>query len=199
MNARVSNEVLNEQGRAVRVAAAAANIDALQLDVAAQPQPTAPAGHAVVRVQAAAINPSDVKASLGLMPSMISPFSIFLARMFAAQSLPYSMIEAARIDGAGEGTILRRIVLPVLKPILITLALFVFLGSWNDFMWPLIILSDQDLHTLPVALAALSREHVQDNELMMAGSVVTTLPVLVLFLALQRYYLDGLLAGSVKG
>ena len=75
MNARVSNEVLNEQGRAVRVAAAAANIDALQLDVAPQPQPTAPAGHAVVRVQAAAINPSDVKASLGLMPQAVWPRS----------------------------------------------------------------------------------------------------------------------------
>jgi multiple sugar transport system permease protein len=77
--------------------------------------------------------------------------------------------------------------------------LFVFLGSWNDFMWPLIVLADQHLYTLPVALAALSREHVQDSELMMAGSVVTVMPVLVLFLVLQRHYLDGLLAGSVKG
>ena len=109
------------------------------------------------------------------------------------------MIEAARVDGAGETMILRKIVLPTLRPILVTLALFVFLGSWNDFMWPLIILADQDLYTLPVALAALSREHVQDNELMMAGSVVTVLSVLVLFLVLQRQYLDGLLAGSVKG
>jgi multiple sugar transport system permease protein len=83
--------------------------------------------------------------------------------------------------------------------VLITLALFVFLGSWNDFMWPLIVLADQNLYTLPVALAALSREHVQDNELMMAGSVVTVLPVLILFLALQRHYLSGLMAGSVKG
>ena len=82
---------------------------------------------------------------------------------------------------------------------LVTLAVFAFLGSWNDFMWPLIVLADQDLYTLPVALAALSREHVQDNELMMAGSVVTVLPVLTLFLVLQRQYLDGLLAGSVKG
>ena len=95
--------------------------------------------------------------------------------------------------------ILRKIVLPALKPVLITLALFIFLGSWNDFMWPLIVLADQDLYTLPVALAALSREHVQDNELMMAGSVVTVVPVLILFLALQRHYLSGLLAGSVKG
>ena len=79
-----------------------------------------------------------------------------------------------------------------------TLATFTFLGTWNDFMWPLIVLSDESLYTLPVALASLSREHVQDNELMMAGSVVTILPVLLLFLVLQRQYLGGLLAGSVK-
>jgi multiple sugar transport system permease protein len=66
-------------------------------------------------------------------------------------------------------------------------------------MWPLIVLTDQKLHTLPVALAGLSREYVQDNELMMAGSVVTVLPVLLLFLVLQRYYLAGILAGSIKG
>ena len=103
------------------------------------------------------------------------------------------------LSDLSEGLILRKIVLPALKPVLITLALFIFLGSWNDFMWPLIILADQNLYTLPVALAALSREHVQDNELMMAGSVITVLPVLALFLALQRHYLDGLMAGSVKG
>jgi len=133
-----------------------------------------------------------------LVPWLAGIFGIFMVRQFCL-GIPDELIEAARVDGAGEATILRRIVLPVLKPILITLSLFVFLGCWNDFMWPLIVLADQDLYTLPVALAALSREHVQDNELMMAGSVVTTLPVLVLFLALQRHYLDGLLAGSVKG
>jgi multiple sugar transport system permease protein len=133
-----------------------------------------------------------------LVPWLAGIFGIFLVRQFTL-SIPTELLEAARIDGASEGLILRKIVLPALKPVLITLALFIFLGSWNDFMWPLIILADQDLYTLPVALAALSREHVQDNELMMAGSVVTVLPVLVLFLALQRHYLDGLLAGSVKG
>jgi multiple sugar transport system permease protein len=86
-----------------------------------------------------------------------------------------------------------------LKPIVVTLGVFTLLATWNDFMWPLIVLSDQELYTLPVALAALSREHVQDDELMMAGSVVTILPVLAVFLSLQRYYLEGLLAGSVKG
>ena len=133
-----------------------------------------------------------------LVPWLAGIFGIFLVRQFCL-SIPTELLEAARIDGASEGLILRKIVMPALKPVLITLALFIFLGSWNDFMWPLIILADQNLYTLPVALAALSREHVQDNELMMAGSVVTILPVLVLFLALQRHYLDGLLAGSVKG
>jgi multiple sugar transport system permease protein len=70
---------------------------------------------------------------------------------------------------------------------------------WNDFMWPLIILSDQSHYTLPVALANLSGEHVQDVELMMAGSVVTVLPVLLMFIALQRQYISGIMAGSVKG
>ena len=133
-----------------------------------------------------------------LIPWLAGIFGIFLVRQYCL-SIPDEMLEAARIDGASEGQILRRIVLPILTPIIVTLALFVFLGSWNDFMWPLIILADQDLYTLPVALAAMSRQHVQDNELMMAGAVVTTLPVLILFLALQRFYLSGLLTGSVKG
>jgi multiple sugar transport system permease protein len=133
-----------------------------------------------------------------LIPSVANVFGIFLVRQYAL-SFPDELLEAARIDGAGELRIFRSIVLPTLGPILVTLAIFTFLGSWNDFLWPLIVLTDEDLYTLPVALASLSREHVQDTELMMAGSVLTILPVLALFLALQRYYIRGLLAGSVKG
>jgi multiple sugar transport system permease protein len=133
-----------------------------------------------------------------IVPAMATVFGIFLVRQYA-RSIPDELLEAARIDGAGEWRIFGVIVLPLLKPIIVTLAIFTFLASWNDFMWPLIVLSDQAWQTAPVALAALSREHVQDNELMMAGSVVTILPVLALFLALQRYYLEGLLLGSVKG
>ncbi len=133
-----------------------------------------------------------------VVPGMAAIFGIFLVRQYA-RSIPDEMLEAARIDGAGELRIFLQMVLPALKPILVTLAIFSFLASWNDFMWPLIVLSDQDLQTLPVALASLSREHVQDNELMMAGSVVTTVPVLLLFLLLQRHYIQGLLLGSVKG
>jgi multiple sugar transport system permease protein len=133
-----------------------------------------------------------------IVPAMATVFGIFLVRQYA-RSIPDELLEAARIDGAGEWRIFGVIVLPLLKPIIVTLAIFTFLASWNDFMWPLIVLSDQQWQTAPVALAALSREHVQDNELMMAGSVVTIVPVLILFLVLQRYYIQGLLLGSVKG
>jgi multiple sugar transport system permease protein len=133
-----------------------------------------------------------------LIPSLASVFGIFLVRQYAL-SIPDALLEAARIDGASELRVFVSIVLPALAPILVTLAVFSFLGSWNDFMWPLIVLNDDDLRTLPVALAALSREHVQDRELMMAGSVLTITPVLALFLAAQRYYMRGLLAGSIKG
>ncbi|MBT2747982.1 carbohydrate ABC transporter permease [Lysobacter sp. ISL-42] len=133
-----------------------------------------------------------------VVPGMAGIFGIFLVRQYA-RSIPDELLEAPRIDGAGELRIFFQIVLPALRPILVTLAIFSFLGAWNDFMWPLIVLSDENLQTLPVALASLSREHVQDNEMMMAGSVVTVVPVLLLFLVLQRHYLQGLLVGSVKG
>ena len=133
-----------------------------------------------------------------IVPAMAGIFGIFLVRQYAL-SIPDELLEAARIDGASELAIFRSIVVPLLAPIIVTLAVFTLLGTWNDFMWPLIVLSDSNLYTLPVALAGLAREHVQDNELMMAGSVVTTLPVLVVFLALQRYYMQGLIVGSVKG
>ena len=73
------------------------------------------------------------------------------------------------------------------------------MGTWNDFLWPLIVMTDSGMYTMPVALANLMGEHVQDTELMMAGSVVTILPVLVVFLALQKYYIKGIMMGSVKG
>jgi multiple sugar transport system permease protein len=133
-----------------------------------------------------------------LVPWLASIFGIYLVRQYAL-AIPDEMLEAARVDGASELQIFTRIVLPGIQPIIVTLALFVFIGSWNDFLWPLIILTDQANYTLPVALAALARESVQDIELMMAGAVITVLPVLALFLALQRYYIRGLLAGSVKG
>lgn len=133
-----------------------------------------------------------------IIPMMASVFGIFLIRQFML-SIPTELLEAARVDGASEWSIYWRIVLPLSMPVLVTLAIFTFMASWNDFMWPLIVLTDNDRYTLPVSIANLVGEHVQDIELMMASSVVTVLPVLVLFLFLQRYYVAGIMVGSVKG
>jgi len=81
---------------------------------------------------------------------------------------------------------------------LATLAIFTFLGTWNDFLWPLIVLTDDSMYTLPVALSNLMLEHSKDPELMMAGSLITVLPVIIVFLALQKYYIKGIMMGSVK-
>ena len=133
-----------------------------------------------------------------IAPWLAGMFGVLFVRQ-AALGIPDEMLDAARLDGAGEYAILRHVVEPMLRPVTVTLALFTFLGSWNDFLWPLIVLSDQNLYTLPVALATLSREHVQDAELMMAGAVVTTVPILLVFLAMQRHYIGGLTSGGVKG
>jgi len=133
-----------------------------------------------------------------IIPSLASVFGIFLIRQFML-SIPQELLEAARIDGAGELRIYWSVVMPLARPILATLAIFTFMTTWNDFMWPLIILSSDARYTLPVSIASLSAEHAVDVELMMAGSVVTVLPVLLLFLFLQRYYIAGLMVGSVKG
>jgi multiple sugar transport system permease protein len=132
-----------------------------------------------------------------VVPGLASIFAIFLVRQYAL-SIPDSLLDAARVDGAGEGRVFFSIALPACRPILVTLAVFTFLGTWNDFLWPLVVLSDERMQTLPVALANLAGEHVQDTELLMAGAMLTVLPVVVVFVALQRYYLAGLLAGAVK-
>ena len=133
-----------------------------------------------------------------VVPGLASIFGIFLIRQYAL-AIPDSLLDAARIDGASELRIYRSIVLPACGPILTTLGIFTFMGTWNDFLWPLIVLGDQSMFTLPVALANLVGEHAQDVELMMASAVTTVLPMVLLFVALQRYYVSGVVSGSVKG
>ncbi|MCI0512373.1 carbohydrate ABC transporter permease [candidate division KSB1 bacterium] len=132
-----------------------------------------------------------------IIPGMASIFGIFLIRQYL-QSIPDSLLEAARIDGASNFSIYWRIVLPLAAPVLVTLALFTFMGTWNDFLWPLVVMTREEMYTLPVAIANLMGEHAPDPELMMAGSVITILPVLIVFLALQKYYIRGILLGGVK-
>ena len=133
-----------------------------------------------------------------LVPYIATIYAVFLVRQFML-SIPDDLLAAARIDGASEWRIYWSIVLPVARPVLATLAIFTFMSAWNDFMWPLIILSDADKYTMPVAIANLMGEHAMDLELMMAGAVLTVVPVLTLFFILQKQYIAGMMAGSVKG
>ncbi len=132
-----------------------------------------------------------------IFPAMASVFGIFLFRQYLL-GIPDSLIDAARIDGAGDFLIYRKIILPLSAPILVTLALFTFMGTWNDFLWPLIVMTDDTMYTLPVAIASLSQEYIRNVELMMAGSVITIVPIVIVFMALQKYYLKGIFVGGIK-
>ncbi|MGW2769704.1 carbohydrate ABC transporter permease [Streptomyces sp. NPDC001275] len=136
-----------------------------------------------------------------VLPSAASAFGVFLMRQFM-QSVPDELLEAARIDGAGEWYIFWRIVLPLVKPALATLTIFVFLGSWNNFIWPLIATNDPGKYTLPVALATFANDPNRTvsggNGMLMAGSLLVVLPVLVVFTVLQRHFTQGIATAGLK-
>ncbi|NEC91031.1 carbohydrate ABC transporter permease [Streptomyces sp. SID12501] len=135
---------------------------------------------------------ADTLAGIAL-PSVAMPMSVFIMRQYAS-SIPDELLEAARIDGAGEFRIFFRIFLPLAGPAVATITIMSFLASWNFFIWPLIVAQSTDTYTLPVGLAATSQAaaHVTDYGLMLAGAIVVMLPVLVLFLFLQRYFVQGI-------
>ncbi|GAQ51875.1 carbohydrate ABC transporter permease [Streptomyces acidiscabies] len=130
------------------------------------------------------------------LPGAALPLSVFIMRQYAL-SVPDELLEAARIDGAGELRIFFRIFLPLAGPAVATITIMSFLTSWNNFIWPLVVAQSTSTYTLPVGLAATSQAaaHVTDYGLMLAGAIVVMLPVLVLFLFLQRYFVQGV-AGS---
>ncbi|MBX3195879.1 MAG: carbohydrate ABC transporter permease [Microbacteriaceae bacterium] len=132
-----------------------------------------------------------------IAPSAVQVLGIFLMRQFFV-SVPDSILEAARLDGAGEWSILRRVVLPISWPAIATLVIFTGLAAWNDFLWPLIVTGSDASRTLPVGLALLSKKNTVNWSETMAGTVLTALPMIVLFVILQRRFIEGLTAGSVK-
>ena len=140
----------------------------------------------------------DTYAAL-VLPFAVDAFSIFLVRQFVV-ALPLELEEAARVDGASDWQVFRRVVLPLLKPVLAVVAIQSFLTNWNSFLFPLIFVDSDRLRTLPVGLALISQqtEHSVDWGFLMAGSTVASLPVLAVFLAFQRQILSGLLAGAEK-
>jgi multiple sugar transport system permease protein len=133
-----------------------------------------------------------------ILPFLAGPFGVFLMRQFIA-GLPDELLDAARVDGAGEYYIFARIVLPLTKPALATLGILTFLASWNNFLWPLVVAQTEDMYTLPVALALVSRGQNQtDFGLLLAGAVIVILPVLVVFLVLQRFFTQGIAMTGFK-
>jgi multiple sugar transport system permease protein len=133
-----------------------------------------------------------------ILPSMIQVFGIFLMRQFF-QSIPDEVLESARCDGASEFRIIRSIVLPLALPGMATLAIFTFLSAWNDFLWPLLVTSSDAHRTLPVGVALLARKNTINWGDTMAGTVLASFPMIIVFLVLQRRFIEGLTAGAVKG
>src|SRR5665647_3197741 len=133
-----------------------------------------------------------------ILPFLAAPFGVFLMRQFFL-GIPDELIDAARVDGASEARIFVQVVMPLAKPALATLAILTFLGSWNNFLWPLVVATTEDKYTLPVALALYSTGQNQtDYGLLLAGAVVVVVPVLVVFLILQRYFVQGVALTGIK-
>jgi multiple sugar transport system permease protein len=133
-----------------------------------------------------------------VLPFLAGPFGVFLMRQYLL-SIPDELIEAARVDGAGELRIFWRIVLPLCRPALATLGILTFLASWNNFLWPLVVATTEDRYTLPVALALYSVGQNRMNfGLLLAGAVVVVLPVLLVFVFLQRHFLRGIATTGLK-
>jgi multiple sugar transport system permease protein len=133
-----------------------------------------------------------------ILPFLAGAFGAFLMRQFMV-GIPNELLDAARVDGAGEFRIFFRIVLPLCGPALATLAVLSFLGNWNSFLWPLVVASSEDQYTLPVALALFSIGQQQSNvALQMAGATVVVLPVVILFFAMQRYVIRGIATTGIK-
>jgi len=132
-----------------------------------------------------------------ILPFLVNPIGIFLVKQYI-DSLPPSMEEAARIDGAGEITVLFRVVLPLCRPALAVLAVQVFLTNWNSFLFPFILTSSESVRTLPVALALYQGHQAVDWPHLMAGSSLAVIPVLLIFLLFQRHIVSGITAGAIK-
>lgn len=135
-----------------------------------------------------------------IIPGIFSAYGIFLMRQFI-MTIPDELMDAARIDGASEPLIYARIILPLIRPALATLGTFTFIGSWNSFLWPLLVINDRSMMTVPLGLNSLrlfAAEAVNLN-LLMAGTVLSVLPTLIIFVFLQRYFIRGIALTGLKG
>ena len=134
-----------------------------------------------------------------LIPSCVSPFGVFLGRVYADSSVPTELIEAARIDGASEARVFFTIVLRLLAPAMVTIFLFIFVATWNNFLLPLMMVSTPELKPVTLGLYGMMSYFTPQKGAVMLGALLGVLPLIVLFLGLQKYWQSGLAAGSVKG
>ncbi len=132
-----------------------------------------------------------------LLPTFASAFGIFLLRQAISQ-VPRELDEAATLDGAGHFRIFWTVILPNIRPALATLVIFAFMGSWNSFLWPLVVLREPELQTLPIALAGLQGQYTTQWDVVMAGSVVSVLPMLALYIFAQKYVIQGVASSGIK-
>ncbi|WP_027625145.1 carbohydrate ABC transporter permease [Clostridium lundense] len=132
-----------------------------------------------------------------IFAGMVDAFSIFLARNFM-QSIPNSLIEAARIDGANEFDIFTKVVLPLIKPLIAVITINKFISSWNAFQWPLLVVGEDRLRTLPLAIAKLSSQYYDAYNLKMAAAFLAIIPVLIVYIAFQKYFVSGISLSGMK-
>lgn len=134
-----------------------------------------------------------------IIPSMVSPFGVFLGNVYADSSVPTELLEAARIDGAGEFRFFSTMVLRLLAPAMVTIFLFIFVATWNNFLLPLMMITNEHLQPVTQGLYGMMAYFAPDKGAVMLASVIGVIPLVILFLVLQRYWQSGLAAGAVKG
>ena len=133
-----------------------------------------------------------------ILPSMFKPFAVFLL-VQQMKTIPNDYIDAARIDGAGLFQTYRKVALPLCIPTLATLAVTTFMESWNDYLWPLLMLTDRNKMTLPIALSTLNGQYSTEYNVLMAGSLISMIPIIIIYIAAQKQFKAGLMAGGIKG
>ncbi len=133
-----------------------------------------------------------------IVPWLVSPFAIFLMKQYI-DGLPTDLEDAARVDGASDWTIFIKVILPLSKPALATLTIFAFMGSWKDFLWPLIVTNRVDMRTVEVGIASFSNLYTTDWPHQMAAAVVVMLPIIIVFMFAQKYFVKGITMTGIKG
>jgi arabinosaccharide transport system permease protein len=133
-----------------------------------------------------------------MLPYLANPIAIFFFSQYL-KGIPREIVDSGRIDGCSEYGIFIRLILPIMKPALAAMAIFVGMTSWNNFLWPLLVLKDPTKYTLPIGLSSLMQPYGNNYQLLIAGSVLSVVPIVILFISAQKYFIAGMTAGSVKG